>query len=269
MWSAAVDVVWAVELEPLVVSADLLLPPQPAASAASARTTASATLRCMPNPPRDVMQKVLREPVDRQPPVAARPGGTRPCSRASAGPRAALRGRGRSGRPAFWVTSSSIGRSKSSAPKSSARNASSFCVSTEVRTCLTLSRKIRESAMWRRYSARRDLAAAERGAVRLVRPAEEREEPVVAVAEALVLEVARALQMLEPLVERLVEADHHRRRRLHPALDDRALRLEVLAHRVLELGVPLAEVLGEDLAAAAGDPVHAGVAQPRGRLGVA
>ena len=31
--------------------------------------------------------------------------------------------------------------------------------------------------------------------------------------------------------------------------------------------MPLAEVLGEDLAAAAGDPVHAGVAQPRGGVG--
>ena len=78
----------------------------------------------------------------------------------------------------------------------------------------------------------------------------------------LVLEVARPLQVLEPLVERLVEADHHRRGRPQAGLDDRALRLEVLAHRVLELGVPLAEVLGQDLAAAAGDPVHARVAQP-------
>ena len=116
--------------------------------------------------------------------------------------------------------------------------------------------------------AGRDLAAAERRAVRLVRPAEEREEPVEAVAEALVLEVARPLEVLEPLLERLVEADHHRRRRPHPALDDRPLRLEVLAHRVLPLGVPLAEVLGEDLAPAARHPVHARVAQPRGGLGV-
>ena len=115
---------------------------------------------------------------------------------------------------------------------------------------------------------RRDLAAAEGRPVRLVRPAEEREEAVVPVAQALVLEVARPLQVLEPLVERLVEADHHRRGRLHPALDDRALRLEVVAHRVLPLGVAGAEVLGEDLAAAAGDPVHARVAQPRGRVGV-
>src|SRR6185437_3180345 len=61
--------------------------------------------------------------------------------------------------------------------------------------------------------ARRDLAAAERRAVRLVRPAEEREEAGQAVAETGVLEVARALQVLEPLLERLVEADHHRRRR--------------------------------------------------------
>ena len=107
----------------------------------------------------------------------------------------------------------------------------------------------------------RDLAASECGAVRLVGPAEVREQPVVAVAQALVLEVAGALQVLEPLVERLVEADHHRRSGLQPGFDDRALRLEVLANRVLELGMPLAKVLGEDLAAAAGDPVHARVAQ--------
>src|SRR5829696_8764526 len=44
---------------------------------------------------------------------------------------------------------------------------------------------------------RRDLAAAERGAVGLVRPAEEREE-----ATRLVLEVPRALQVLEPLLQR-------------------------------------------------------------------
>ena len=170
--------------------------------------------------------------------------------------------------PAFWVTSSSIGRSKSSAPKSSARKASSLSVSTEVRMCRTLSRKMRESGDVAPVLARRDLPAAERRAVRLVRPAEEREEPVEAVAQALVLEVARPLQVLEPLLERLVEADHHRRRRPHPALDDRALRLEVLGHRVLPLRMPLAEVLGEDLAPAARDPVHARVAEARRRLGV-
>src|SRR5438874_522547 len=111
---------------------------------------------------------------------------------------------------------------------------------------------------------RRDLAAAERGSVRLVGPAEEREQ-----AAGLVLEVARPLQVLEALVERLVEADHHRRRRLHAALDDRALRLEVVADGVLPLCVPLSEILGQDLAAAAGNPVHAGVAEARRCLGVA
>ena len=110
---------------------------------------------------------------------------------------------------------------------------------------------------------RRDLAAAERRAVRLVRPAEEREEAAVAVAQAFVLEVARPFQVLEPLLERLVEADHHRRGRPHAALDDRPLCLEVLGDRVLELRVALAEVLGQDLAAAAGDPVDPGLAQPR------
>src|SRR5207244_11250320 len=80
---------------------------------------------------------------------------------------------------------------------------------------------------------RRDLAPAERGPVRLVRPAEEREE-----AADLVLEIACALQVLEPLVEGLVEADHHRRGRLQARLDDRALGLEVVRDRVLPLRVP-------------------------------
>ena len=129
--------------------------------------------------------------------------------------------------------------------------------------CLTLSRKIRLRRDVPPVLARRDLAAAEGRAVRLVRPAEEREEPA-----RLVLEVARALQVLEPLVERLVEADHHRRGRLQAGLDDRALGLEVVGDRVLPLGVPGAEVLGQDLAAAAGDPVHARLAQPGCRVRV-
>src|ERR1043165_9682544 len=78
----------------------------------------------------------------------------------------------------------------------------------------------------------------------------------------LLLEVARALQVLEPLVEGLVEADHHRRRRVEARLDDRALRFEVVRDQVLPLRVPRAEVLGEDLRAAAGDPVDARLAQP-------
>ena len=129
--------------------------------------------------------------------------------------------------------------------------------------CLTLSRKIRESAMWRWYSSAGDLPAAERGPVRLVRPAQEREE-----AAGLVLEVARPLQVLEPLLQCLVEADHHRRGRSHPAFDDRPLRVEVVAHEVLPFGVPLAEVLGQDLAAAACDPVDACVAEARRRFRV-
>jgi hypothetical protein len=66
--------------------------------------------------------------------------------------------------------------------------------------------------------------------------------------------------VLEPLVEGLVEADHHRGRRTEAGLDDRALRVEVVGDGVLPLGVPRAEVLGEDLRPAAGDPVHARVA---------
>ena len=170
--------------------------------------------------------------------------------------------------PAFCVTSSSIGRSKSSAPKSSARNASSFCVSTDVRTCGTLSRKIRESAMWRRYS--RATISRPPNAVPYGLYVQQRNEksPSRPSSQAAVLEVARPLEVLEPLLERLVEADHHRRGRPHAALDDRALRVEVLGDRVLELRVALAEVLGEDLAPAARDPVDARVAEPRGRLRV-
>ena len=134
--------------------------------------------------------------------------------------------------------------------------------------CWTLSRKIRESAMWRQYS----LGAISRppNAVPYGLYVQQRNEkrPVEPVPQAGVLEVARPLQVLEPLLERLVEADHHRRRRPHAALDDGPLRLEVLGDRVLPLGVPLAEVLGEDLAAAARDPVDARVAESRRRLGV-
>jgi hypothetical protein len=50
--------------------------------------------------------------------------------------------------------------------------------------------------------------------------------------------------------------------------DDRPLRLEVVGNGVLPLGVPLAEVLGENLAAAAGDPVDTRVAQPGRSVGV-
>src|SRR5205823_2548607 len=103
----------------------------------------------------------------------------------------------------------------------------------------------------------RDLAPAEGGSVRLVRPAEEREE-----AAGLVLEVPRSPQMLEALVEGLVEADHHRRGRVQPGLDDSPLSFEVVGDGVLPFGMPRAEVLREDLRAAAGDPVHTGVAQP-------
>ena len=72
--------------------------------------------------------------------------------------------------------------------------------------------------------ARVDLGAAQRGAVGLVGPAEEREESLDAVLEAGILEGARALEMFEAFLERLVEADHHRRGRAQHRLDDRPLR---------------------------------------------
>lgn len=75
--------------------------------------------------------------------------------------------------------------------------------------------------------------------------------------------------MLEALLERLVEADHHRPGRVQPLFDDRALSFQVLGDRVLELGVAGTEVLGQDLAAPAGDPVDTRGAQACGHLGVA
>jgi hypothetical protein len=93
---------------------------------------------------------------------------------------------------------------------------------------------MRDSAMWRRYS--RAEISVPPNAVPYGLYVQQRNENSPA---RLVLEVARPLQVLEPLVERLVEADHHRRRRLQPGLDDRALRVEVVAHRVLPLACRL------------------------------
>src|SRR5262249_27114473 len=54
----------------------------------------------------------------------------------------------------------------------------------------------------------------------------------------------------------------------HAALDDRSLGGDVVGDRVLPLGVPGAEVFGQDLATAARDPMYAGVAQPCRRVRV-
>src|SRR5438552_15263906 len=74
--------------------------------------------------------------------------------------------------------------------------------------------------------------------------------------------------MLESFVERLVEADHHRRRCLQPGLDDRALRLEVVRDGVLPFRMAPAKVLSQDLAASSGHPVHACVTQAPSRIRV-
>ena len=75
--------------------------------------------------------------------------------------------------------------------------------------------------------------------------------------------------MLDALLERLVEADDHGRGGAQAGLDERALRGEVFGDGVLELAVAAAEVLGEDLGAAAGDPADAGGFEARGGVGVA
>src|SRR5689334_17220993 len=100
-----------------------------------------------------------------------------------------------------------------------------------------------------------------RGVVGLVRPRDERAEAV-----HLVLQLADAAHVLDPLLERLDVAPHHRGRGAHaepvggahdlqPLVGGRLLRRDDLAHAV-----------DQDLGAAAGERVEAGVAQPSPRL---
>ena len=73
----------------------------------------------------------------------------------------------------------------------------------------------------------------------------------------LVLKVAGALEVFEPLFEGLVKTDDHGRGRLQTSINDGALSLKILSYGVLELAVTLAEVLSEDFGPSTSDPTNA------------
>ena len=75
----------------------------------------------------------------------------------------------------------------------------------------------------------------------------------------LVLKASRAVEVLDAFLDGLVEADDHCGCSPQSGGDDGGLRREELRHGVLELAVAEAEVLGEDLGAAAGDPADTGL----------
>ena len=98
-------------------------------------------------------------------------------------------------------------------------------------------------------------------AVALERPGDEGAE-----AARLVLHLANAPHVLDALLDRLHVPVHHRRRRRHPELVRVAHHVEPLRRLRLLRRDDVAHAVDEDLAAAAGDRVQAGVAQARERL---
>ena len=102
------------------------------------------------------------------------------------------------------------------------------------------------------------LAAAELGVLRLIAPGDERGE-----AARLVLQLAQPEQVLEPLLDRLDGAVHHRRRRAQPGAVRVAHHVEPLVGGRLAVAVEqLAHAIDEDLGAAAGNAVEARRDQP-------
>ena len=75
--------------------------------------------------------------------------------------------------------------------------------------------------------------------------------------DEFILEGAGAFEMLDALVDGLVEADDHGGGGAQAGVDEGALGFEVFGDGVFELAVAAAEVFGENLRAAAGDPAHA------------
>ena len=82
----------------------------------------------------------------------------------------------------------------------------------------------------------------------------------------LVLQLADAPHVLDALLERLDVAVHHRRRRRHAEPVRVAHHVEPLVRVRLLRRDDVADAVDEDLAAAAGERVEPGVAQPRERL---
>ena len=98
------------------------------------------------------------------------------------------------------------------------------------------------------------LAAAKLGVLRLVAPGDERREPA-----RLVLQIAQPEHVLQPLLERLDRAVHHRRRRPQPGAVGVAHDVEPLVGGGLAVAVEqLAHAVDQDLGAAAGNAVEAG-----------
>jgi len=83
----------------------------------------------------------------------------------------------------------------------------------------------------------------------------------------LVLKLAGAFEVLDAFFDGLVEADDHGGGGAEAGGDDGGLGFKVLRDGVFELAVAAAEVFGEDLGAAAGDPADAGVFEAGGRGG--
>src|ERR1700734_3852160 len=108
-----------------------------------------------------------------------------------------------------------------------------------------------------------DLDAADLREVGLVGPAEKAGQ-----AAGPVLKLAGAVEVLDALVERFIEADHHGRGGAQTGIDDRSLGFEILRYGVFELAVATAKIFGEDLRAAAGDPAFSCLFEALSGLGV-
>jgi len=108
-----------------------------------------------------------------------------------------------------------------------------------------------------------DFDAADLGEVGFVGPAEEAGEAV-----GFVLKFAGAVEVFDALFDGFIEADDHGGGGLEAGGDDGPLGLEVFGYGVFELAVAAAEVFGEDLGAAAGDPANARLLELLGCGGV-
>ena len=135
------------------------------------------------------------------------------------------------------------------------------CVTQLVWKWVTLSMKRRDTATVFRYSwAKVSGTAGHLGVLVLEGPGDEGREAARGVQrEALVLQVADALHVLDARHQRLAHAVHHRRRGAQAVAVGLAVDVDPLLGRALGVGEHvLAHVVGEQLGAAAGDRHQAG-----------
>ena len=99
-------------------------------------------------------------------------------------------------------------------------------------------------------------AAAEGGVLGLEAPGDEGRE-----SAGLFLQAAHDFEVVDALLEGLADAEHHGRGGAHAELVRGAMDADPVFGAALEAGDALAHVVVEDLGAAAGDGVEAGVAQ--------